>query len=186
MEHRPVSAAEGGDRVPGALASGSAAASAAVGPAGVRLRRMRREDLPTVSEIERASFPTPWSEATFRGLLGRANAALLVAETPVGELLGHAALWTAGPEAELGDLAVRPEARGRGVGRTLLLAALDEAERRGARTIFLEVRESNAAARGLYEAAGFAVVDRRAGYYDRPREDALVMRRSLTGRSASG
>lgn len=181
-----MSAAERGGPAAGHWPPGSAPASAAEGAGGIRLRRMRREDLPAVSDIERASFPTPWSEATFRGLLGRANAALLVAESPNGELLGHAALWTAGPEAELGDLAVRPEARGRGVGRTLLRAALEEAERRRARTIFLEVRESNAPARGLYEAAGFAVVDRRAGYYDRPREDALVMRRSLTGRSGTG
>lgn len=181
-----MSAAERSGRAAEPGPSREVAPSAAEGAARVRLRRMRREDLPAISEIERASFPTPWSEATFRGLLGRANAALLVAETEEGELLGHAALWTAGPEAELGDLAVRPEARGRGVGRTLLRAALDEAERRGARTIFLEVRESNAPARGLYEAAGFAVVDRRAGYYDRPREDALVMRRSLTGRSGFG
>lgn len=132
-----------------------------------------------MTAIERESFPTPWSEETFRGLLGRRSATLLAAEAEGGAIVGYAALWTVGEEAELGDLAVREGARRRGVGRALLAAALEEAARRGAEAVFLEVRRSNGAARRLYETAGFSAVAVRPGYYARPREDALVMRRPL-------
>ncbi len=147
---------------------------------------MRRGDLPQVTAIERESFPTPWSEETFRGLLGRRSATLLAAEAEDGAIVGYAALWTVGEEAELGDLAVREGARRRGVGRALLAAALEEAARREAEAVFLEVRRSNGAARRLYETAGFSAVAVRPGYYARPREDALVMRRPLRAEEPVG
>lgn len=152
----------------------------------LRIRAMRAGDLSEVLDIEAASFSVPWSERTFRGLLGRPNAALLVAEEEgaggprhASRLLGYAVVWMAGREAELGDLAVRVEARRRGVGSALLTAGLEAAARAGAARIFLEVREGNLAARRLYERAGFEVVGIRPGYYARPVEDALVMRRAL-------
>ena len=74
------------------------------------------------------------------------------------------------------NLTVTPEGRGRGLGRFLLRLAKDLATRRGAREAFLEVRESNLAARALYRSAGFSEVGRRPGYYTRPREDALLLR----------
>lgn len=142
---------------------------------------MRPEDLEEVIRIERASFTIPWSERTFRGLLGRSNAVLLVAEADSG-LLGYAVVWMAGEEAELGDLAVRDEARRRGVGSALVGAALEAAADAGAGVLFLEVRQGNEAARRLYERTGFEVVGTRRGYYTRPVEDALVMRKSLAPR----
>lgn len=151
---------------------------------GARVRAMERADLGVILEIERACFAVPWSERTFRGLLGRPDAALLVAERLAADglaarLQGYAAVWVAGGEAELGNLAVRPSARRSGVGSALLRAALNEARQLGARAVFLEVRASNEAARRLYAGAGFHTVGRRAGYYRRPMEDALVLRRSL-------
>lgn len=139
---------------------------------------MRRQDVREVAEIERRSYSLPWSAFTFRSLLRRPNAVLLVAEESKG-VAGYAALWLAADEAELGNLAVRPGRRGRGIGRTLLRRTLEEAARRGARAVFLEVRESNVAARRLYEASGFRIVGSRPDYYASPREDALVMRVNL-------
>ncbi len=139
---------------------------------------MRESDLRDVLHIERRSFTVPWSEATFRGLLRRQSAALLVGEED-GRLVGYAVLWFAAGEAELGDLAVHPESRSRGLGRWLLHGALAEAARRGAAEVYLEVRESNAAARRLYERAGFATTGVRPDYYTEPREDAILMRRPL-------
>lgn len=172
---------------------------------GVAIRAMRKGDLATVLRIERESFAIPWSERTFRGLLGRGNARLLVAEAvgappsngprrrsrSRGEaegpgVVGYAVVWLAGEEAELGDLAVAAEHRGRGLGRLLLEAALGAAARAGARRVFLEVRESNGAARRLYERACFETVGRRPRYYTRPVEDAVVMRRRLPAGVASG
>jgi ribosomal-protein-alanine N-acetyltransferase len=111
-------------------------------------------------------------------LLRRQSTAMLVAER-AGRVVGYAVLWFAADEAELGDMAVLPEARRRGLGRWLLDAALAEAARRGARRVYLEVRESNGAARGLYERAGFEAAGVRPDYYSEPKEDAILMTRSL-------
>lgn len=143
-----------------------------------KVRPMRRQDVREVAEIERQSYSLPWSVFTFQSLLRRPNAILLVSEESKG-IAGYAALWLAADEAELGNLAVRPGRRGRGIGRTLLSRVLEEAALRGARAVFLEVRESNAVARHLYEAFGFRIVGSRPDYYASPREDALVMRLSL-------
>ncbi len=142
--------------------------------APVTIRAMWPADIPDVMRIERQSFGMPWQESTFRALMRRPSASLLTAEAD-GAVVGFAVLWFSAHEGELGDLAVDPEHRGRGIGRTLLDRSIEEARLRGARTLYLEVRESNEAALELYETAGFDPVGRRTGYYSGPREDACVM-----------
>lgn len=144
-----------------------------------RVRGMRPGDLPNVLEIERRSFSIPWTERAFRHLMERDDGAVLVVEGPEGGLAGYAAFWIVADEAELGDLAVRPERRRRGLGRALVEAVARAARDRGAETLFLQVRESNAAARALYREAGFRTVGRRSSYYRRPPEDAVLLSRSL-------
>jgi ribosomal-protein-alanine N-acetyltransferase len=81
--------------------------------------------------------------------------------------------------ADVGDilnLAVTEGGRRRGLGRALVEAIVDRLAERGVREVFLEVRESNAPARGLYSKFGFKEVGRRKGYYRRPVEDAIVLR----------
>ncbi|MDH3296778.1 MAG: ribosomal protein S18-alanine N-acetyltransferase [Gemmatimonadota bacterium] len=143
---------------------------------GLVLRKMVLSDLPDVVRIENRSFSTPWQEATFRGLLRRRSAALLAAED-AGRLVGYAVLWFAANEAELGDIAVLPEARRRGLGRWILEGALRAARDRGAEEVYLEVREANVEARRLYEKAGFETIGTRPSYYSSPVEDAILMRR---------
>ena len=82
-------------------------------------------------------------------------------------------------EAEIHEIVVLPERRQQGVGRALLLGALEVARARGCRSAHLEVRRSNAAARALYEGLGFEVVRVRRGYYRDPVEDALLFSRAL-------
>jgi len=147
-------------------------------PARVIVRRMRAADLPEVMLIERRSFSAPWEESTFRGLMRRPSAALLVAELDE-KVAGYSVLWFAADESELGDIAVSPELRGVGIGRRLLRECLRVAAGRGARSVYLEVREANAVARRLYATDGFSVVGVRKGYYTEPREDAIVMRLDL-------
>jgi ribosomal-protein-alanine N-acetyltransferase len=104
-----------------------------------------------------------------------------VAERPTGELAGYVFCREVAGESELLNLAVDPELRRGGVGRMLLVAAIDWLTLRGARETFLEVRASNAAAIALYEGAGFRAVGRRPGYYQRPPEDAILYRRPGVG-----
>lgn len=97
----------------------------------------------------------------------------------VGDVVGYVVAWLVVDEAEVANVAVAPEVRGRGVGARLLDDALAAARDRGAAVAYLEVRDSNAAARALYASRGFEQVGRRRNYYRKPVEDALVMRREL-------
>ncbi|MDX1568739.1 MAG: ribosomal protein S18-alanine N-acetyltransferase [Longimicrobiales bacterium] len=159
-------------------------------PSGLAVRPMTEDDLDRVCEIEDRSFSAPWKRRTFRGLLPRDDAELWVAEidseahdppegTAPPELVGYLVLWFVTDEGELADLAVDPEYRGRGVGGFLVGRAVDRARARGVRSLFLEVRESNEGALSLYRSRGFHVISVRKGYYSKPREDALVMLKSL-------
>ncbi len=139
---------------------------------------MRESDLPRIVQIEGRSFAAPWSESTFRGLMRRPSACLIAAER-AGKVVGFFAMWFASDEAELGDLVVHPSYRRKGIGGKLLTYALREARQRAARTVVLEVRASNDAAKALYEAAGFSILTVRKGYYSTPKEDAIVMRLEL-------
>lgn len=142
------------------------------------IRALRAADLPRIIQIENRSFSTPWQESTFRGLLRRTDTDLLGAERK-GVLIGYAIAWTVVDQAELGNVAVLPEARGTGVGRLLVETILARLRQRRALECFLEVRESNLGAQRLYRHLGFAVVGRRSRYYLDPVEDALVMRIEL-------
>ncbi len=152
--------------------------AAAEGVAPATVRAMRPADLDAVMLIERRSFTAPWEESTFRGLMRRPSAALLVAEFEE-ELAGYSVMWFAADEGELGDIAVTPERRGTGVGRLLLRESIAVAVSRGTRALYLEVRETNEVARRLYATFGFAVVGVRKLYYTEPVEDAIVMKLAL-------
>jgi [ribosomal protein S18]-alanine N-acetyltransferase len=145
----------------------------------LRIRQIRGIDLPRVLEIEEGSFSTPWRESTFRGLLRRTDTDLLGAWQE-DRLVGYAIAWTVADQSELGNVAVAPEARGLGAGRLLVNAILERLRYRRSTECFLEVRESNAAAQGLYATLGFEIVGRRRAYYSQPTEDALVMRLRLS------
>lgn len=123
-------------------------------------------------------FPDAWSVEAFRQSLRSPHTRVTVAEDG-GDIVGYAVVFVAADEAELANIAVIDEARGRGLGRRLLEAALDNAAAAGARAIYLEVRASNAPAQRLYEQTGFVRIGERRGYYRDPDEDAWVMRRSI-------
>lgn len=144
----------------------------------VALRDMTPADVPGVVSIENASYSVPWSEATFRGLLRRRDAEMIVAAKG-DDVAGFSAFWFVVDQGELGNVAVSPSWRGRGVGARLVAEMLRRAARRGVREVFLEVRPTNTTARRLYERFGFHEVGRRKNYYQEPVEDALVMRRDV-------
>lgn len=152
-------------------------------PDGPTIRPARSADLPQMVQIERASFPLPWSAGAFRALMRRGDARVIVAEVE-GRVVGYAAVWFTSGQAELGDLAVHPDHRRQGIGRALLADVLAASGRRGAGELFLQVRESNRGAMALYDEAGFRQVGRRPGYYRAPVEDALVLSREIPAAEA--
>ena len=144
------------------------------------LRPMTSSDVPEVARIETTAFSTPWSEGTFRSLLDRSGVELWVAEWE-DQLAAYAILWKVLDEGELANIAVRRDLQGRGIGSGLLSRMLEVAEDSGVRSLYLEVRESNGRAREMYARRGFHEIGVRKGYYEGPREDARVLKKSLEG-----
>ncbi len=145
---------------------------------GVVLRRARETDLPAILAIERVSFTDPWSRSSFAAILEQPRVYFAVALDAREMLLGYAVAWFVLDEAELANLAVAPDARGRGIGTLLLQGALAAAEARGSSAMYLEVRASNVSALALYSSHAFVEISRRKSYYRKPVEDALVLRRT--------
>ena len=144
------------------------------------LRPMTSSDVPEVARIETTAFSTPWSERTFRSLLDRSGVELWVAEWE-DQLAAYAILWKVLDEGELANIAVRRDLQGRGIGSGLLSRMLEVAEDSGVRSLYLEVRESNGRAQEMYVRRGFHEIGVRKGYYEGPREDARVLKKSLEG-----
>jgi len=157
-----------------------------VTPAETVVRPAERADLLAVLSIEKACFSDPWPYAAFERFLGESG--FLVAARG-NDVLGYAvADVTPNFGRDIGhlkDLAVRPDARGRGIGRRLLRATLNALRVQGAAVVKLEVREGNAVARALYADEGFEPVRRVPRYY-RDGEDALVLVVDLDGWAAGG
>lgn len=153
----------------------------------LHLERLSRERLAEVIAIETAGQPQPWSPAQFEEAFGDDRASLWGACEPCGarqepSLLGYALLYRLPFEAELQAITVAPCARRRGVARALLERLCYEARAWHSERLLLEVRESNRAARALYERAGFTTDGRRRGYYRSATgggEDALLMSKAL-------
>ncbi len=129
-----------------------------------------------LAALHATAFAAPWDTAAFGALLDQNG--VFVLEDPDGFIL----LRAVADEAEILTLAVRPDARRRGLGARLVSEGGTAAAACGARRLFLEVAEGNAAALALYARAGFVGAGRRPGYYARPggdREDALILARNL-------
>jgi len=140
----------------------------------LRLRDLAEADLPVVAAIERRVFSDPWPESFFREELAQAMAWARVAED--GDVLaGYLLAWVGAGAGHVGNLAVRPEMRRRGVARALLDDLLEHARSLGVESLTLEVRVSNFAAQALYRAYGFRLAGLRRGYYGDTGEDALIM-----------
>ena len=132
-------------------------------------------DLAALARLHATCFEDGWSEQALRDLLKTAGTAAF--HTPDGFVMTR----VASDEAEILTIAVSPQARRKGIGRALMLAAIRHAQSQGARTMFLEVAETNVAAATLYGSLGFREVGRRKSYYS-PKEDARILRVDLPAR----
>jgi [ribosomal protein S18]-alanine N-acetyltransferase len=142
--------------------------------AEVRLRPFVENDLPQVLEIEHASFPSSWKGEFFLKELHRPHGWLWVAEKD-GPILGYTCGWFVADEGEILKVAVHPSYRRCGVGKSLVEKAIEIAGHHGIRTLYLEVRVSNAEAIALYKLHNFYEVGKRRQYYENS-EDALLMK----------
>ena len=139
-------------------------------------RVTKPEDLATVAELQRRSFANAWGAEALRWELDHSDVArLYVARAANGAIVAYCACWFVHDELHINSVAVDLSHRRRGVARRLLEAVLRDAVAEGAQQATLEVRQSNDAARLLYEGLGFGVEGVRRNYYQNPREDALIL-----------
>ena len=156
------------------------------------LRPATVADIPLMMDLERAcATAAHWTQTQYRQLFephrGDAERFVIVVERDCGEhdpetdsnLLGFLVAQRIGTEWELENVVVRTLSRRQGIGTRLLEALLARANESDSTAVFLEVRESNAAARDLYEKMGFQETGRRKGYYSDPAEDAVLYRHRL-------
>ena len=140
--------------------------------------------LDDILEIERFSFPSPWSSTAFHQETNR-RVSYFWALLADGAFLGYICFWMFSGEIHLMNIAVHPKKRGKGVGSHLLAKMIEAGKSEGAETAWLEVRPSNLMARCLYKKTGFKETGRRPRYYDDTNEDAIVMSLSLLPNSAN-
>ena len=142
---------------------------------------MRLADIDKVLAVETRCYSHPWTRGNFIDSLAAGYLTELL-EDDAGRVVAYLLALQGVEEMHLLNLTVHPARQRRGIGRMLLEQLAQRARRRGDRTLWLEVRESNAAARRLYRQAGMAEVGIRPGYYPAggdAREDAVVMQLAL-------
>jgi [ribosomal protein S18]-alanine N-acetyltransferase len=152
------------------------------------LRRLQLRDLSAIEEIERTSYPTPWSRSMFAGELTKPSSICLGAfDDETGALLGYLIISRYVDAWHLMNVAVAPEHRRRGIAASLLDRLFELTSGDGRRGYTLEVRVSNTSAIKLYERSGFRARGIRRGYYTDNREDALIMWKDpVQARAAQG
>jgi [ribosomal protein S18]-alanine N-acetyltransferase len=140
----------------------------------VEIRTLQLRDLSAIEEIERRSYPTPWSRSMFAGELAKSSS-ICIGAFEDERLLGYLIVSRYVDAWHVMNVAVAGDHRRRGVASDLLYALFDLTSEDDRRGYTLEVRVSNAGAIALYERVGFERRGVRRGYYTDNREDALIM-----------
>ena len=144
----------------------------------VTIDLMNKTDLPEVLDIERESFPSPWTEGMFTRELGSTHSVCLAARVDYENksiVVAYIIFWLVVDEVHLHNLAVKKEYRGQGIAFKLMEAMAEIAGENEITDQTLEVRRSNTEAIKLYEKCGFVVKGIRPLYYTDTHEDALIM-----------
>ncbi len=140
----------------------------------LHIREMEAADVEAASRIEEETFSMPWGKEDFLEMVEADYAHYYVAELD-GEVVGCCGIRDLLGEGEITNVAVVSKYRKRGIGRKMLVYMLEKAGERGIKAATLEVRVSNQPAISLYEGLGFRGEGVRPGFYDKPKEDALIM-----------
>ena len=140
-----------------------------------QIRRMTEADVDAVMIIERHVYPFPWTDGIFRDCLRVGYGCWIIDRD--AENHGYCVMMAGGGDAHVLNLCVKPESRGQGLGRIMLVHMMDKARRLAVQTLLLEVRPSNRPAIQLYHSVGFNEIGVRKDYYPahNGREDALIL-----------
>lgn len=148
------------------------------------IRQAKLYDIPAIARIEEHTSAEPWSAQTLTNDVTRNDnayvAVVIDGDEVSGEKVGYADMWTIAGEAQLNNIGIEAEYRGRGLGEALLKHMIDKAIELGCDVMTLEVRAGNTPARSLYRKLGFVEVGLRNGYYGDNHEDAILMDKSLS------
>ena len=138
------------------------------------IRRLAPEEALKAAELEAECFSMPWSSAAFEKLAG-GKGSICLAVFLKEQLIGCCSVMNLAGDGEINNVAVREAYRGQGIASAMLLELVRQGEEMGITDFTLEVRKGNAAAIHLYEKAGFRSEGIRPGFYDKPKEDAVIM-----------
>ena len=144
----------------------------------LRSRRMERSDLGEILEIEKVSFPAPWTRDMFIEEMSNRSARLVVF-TEDKRIVGYMCFWEVLDEAHLMNIAVHPDRRGRGYGMYMMERLQWLSLKDGLKRIILDVGRRNLPARKLYKKCGFNSIGFRKNYYSSINDDAIVMEKWL-------
>jgi ribosomal-protein-alanine N-acetyltransferase len=136
---------------------------------------MRKKHVRDVLMIERQVYPRPWSAALFFNEIAQKKTRYYIVASHDKQIVGYGGLMVHAEEGHVTTIAVEPDLQHGGVGTRVLLALVEEARKRDARSLALEVRVANWPAQRLYAWFGFRPVGVRRNYYAETGEDALVM-----------
>ncbi len=143
-------------------------------------RNMTSDDVEEVAEIEKNTFPMPWSKQSFYKEVNENNMAKYIVAVKGNEIVGYGGLWHIVTEMHITNIAVKKEYRGLGIGKGLVSSLIDIAQNDElVEGISLEVRRSNFTAQDLYRKYGFYVIGIRGKYYEDNREDAYIMHKKI-------
>ena len=142
----------------------------------IQLEYMSDAHVSQVAELEKLCFSCPWSEKSVASELNNPLSCWLVA-VDGDAVAGYIGSQSVMGEADMMNVAVRPDHRRQGIAKMLVEGLVEELIKREVYSLTLEVRASNEPAILLYEQLGFHQVGRRPNYYRGPREDALILRK---------
>ncbi|SFB21456.1 ribosomal-protein-alanine N-acetyltransferase [Acetitomaculum ruminis DSM 5522] len=140
--------------------------------------RMTKEDIVYVAQIEKECFSTPWSMDALNDSLKRNDTVFFAARCD-GKVVGYCGAYISFEEADITNVAVLKDYRRKNIAMSILQVLFEYCRELGVTGIYLEVRISNEGAVALYEKAGFKNCGIRKNFYDKPREDAIIMRKEI-------
>ena len=139
------------------------------------IEEMKIDDIENVVEVENDCFSIPWSKESFIQEVTKNHLAVYLVAKFEEKAVGYIGVWKIMNEGHITNVAVHSDFRRQGIGAGLISELLSLCEEQGIDCFTLEVRETNEAAKALYEKFGFYEIGRRKGYYQDNKEDAIIM-----------